>query len=84
MQSFLDEVIIMHRFRHQNVLAMLGLSVVDDKPYAVLPFMDNGDLKSYIQDSDKVSAVLQVKLEDYLKEQNYDFMLSVECLYFGP
>ena len=42
---FLQEAVIMKQVDHTNVLSMIGLSVHEDKPCVLLPYMSNGDLK---------------------------------------
>ena len=50
---FISESVIMKDFKHRNVLGLVGVSVgvTDDvtAPYIILPYMANGDLKSYLQ-----------------------------------
>ncbi|KAK2182661.1 hypothetical protein NP493_342g02055 [Ridgeia piscesae] len=47
--SFLSEATLMKDFNHPNVLSLLGLVITYNKPHVVLPFMQHGDLKSYIK-----------------------------------
>ncbi len=56
--SFLQEVFRMKGFSHENVLTMTGLVLKKNVPFVVLPFMANGDLKSYLQSTDRVSMIL--------------------------
>ena len=50
---FISESVIIKDFKHRNVLGLVGVSVgVTDNvtaPYIILPYMVNGDLKSYLQ-----------------------------------
>ena len=47
--KFLKEGLIMKNFDHPNVLGLLGLTFdPEGQPLIVLPFMANGDLKSYL------------------------------------
>ena len=50
---FVTESVIMKNFKHKNVLSLLGVSIGMDndiaKPYIILPFMANKDLKRYLQ-----------------------------------
>ena len=54
LKSFLHESNIMKKFNHPNVLSLLGVCMESNHeagiPFIVLPFMDNGDLKSYLKD----------------------------------
>ena len=50
-ESFLQEGLIMKDFKHHHVLTLIGVSFEEDgSPIVVLPFMENGDLLSYIRD----------------------------------
>ena len=53
LDSFIAESVIMKNFKHKNILDLLGVSVgVENdiaRPYIVLPFMANKDLKKYLQ-----------------------------------
>ena len=51
-EEFLQEALIMKQFNHLNVLSLLGVSVHNDKPCAILPLMINGDLNSYLKNND--------------------------------
>ena len=57
--QFLQEVMRMKGFMHRNVLTMTGLVMKKNVPYVVLPFMENGDLKSYLGKSEKVCTWLK-------------------------
>ena len=53
-KSFLHESNTMKKFDHPNVLSIFGVCLENDHeagvPFIVLPFMVNGDLKSYLKD----------------------------------
>ena len=50
-KSILHESIVMKDFDHPNVLNVLGIGFNTDNwlPFVVLPFMVNGDLKTYLK-----------------------------------
>lgn len=54
LKSILHESNIMKKFDHPNVLSIFGVCLENDQesgvPFMVLPFMVNGDLKSYLRD----------------------------------
>ena len=52
--SFLEEAILMKDFKHLNVLGLVGVVLKDDKPFVILPFMEHGDLKTYIREPTRV------------------------------
>ena len=53
--SFLEEAVVMKDFNHSNVLSLLGVAIKDNKqPFVILPYMEHGDLKSYISSPDRV------------------------------
>ena len=66
MESFLSEAIVMKDFSHPNVLGLLGVvfDTPDGTPHLVLPFMENGNLKSYLKskrgNNSKVNSLPQV------------------------
>lgn len=54
-QSFLFEASTMIQFRHPNVMELIGVCFDEAwGPMAVLPFMEKGDLRSYIRDPKQV------------------------------
>ena len=53
--EFLNEGMIMKDFDHKNVLSLYGVVITEIRPYVILPFMDNGDLKKYISNAQNVS-----------------------------
>ena len=50
-EEFMSESAIMLDFDHPNVLKLLGVcfDTNDQLPVIILPYMANGDLKSYLQ-----------------------------------
>ena len=57
-ETFLEEVIIMRQFNHPNVLSLVGVSVHNNKPCAVLPLMVNGDVRKFLLKNGEVSRVI--------------------------
>ncbi len=53
-EEFLSEVVIMRKFKHPNVMKLLGVTVHEDKPCIVLPLMMI-DLKRYLKQNRLVS-----------------------------
>ncbi|XP_059172448.1 hepatocyte growth factor receptor-like [Physella acuta] len=54
LKGFVQEAVMMREFQHPNVLGLVGLSEKEPGvPYVVLPFMENGDLLTYVRDPDK-------------------------------
>ena len=57
LKSFLNECILMKKLNHPNVLPILGVYLESknesELPFMVLPFMVNGDLKSYLKQKRK-------------------------------
>ena len=53
LDSFIAESVIMKNFKHKNILGLVGVSVgVENniaRPYIILPFMANKDLKKYLR-----------------------------------
>ena len=58
-ESFLKEGVIMKNFNHAHVLKLLGVCVPShENPMVVLPYMANGDLRSYVKDKKKVDFIV--------------------------
>ncbi len=47
----------MQNFQHPNVLQLITLIIKDNKPNVILPFMDNGDLRTYVRNESNVSQI---------------------------
>ncbi|XP_059172445.1 ephrin type-B receptor 1-B-like [Physella acuta] len=63
LKGFVQEAVMMREFQHPNVLGLVGLSEKEPGvPFVVLPFMENGDLLTYVRDPDK-----SLKFSDALK-----------------
>ena len=45
----------MKDFDHKNVLNLVGVVIRNDRPYVLLPYMDQGDLKNYVSKLENVS-----------------------------
>ena len=54
-ENFLQEVIIMRQFHHPNVLSLIGISIHNNKPCAILPKMAKIDVNSFLKACGKVS-----------------------------
>lgn len=49
----------MREFQHPHVLGLIGLAEKEPGiPYVILPYMDNGDLLTFVRDSSVVRKVL--------------------------
>jgi len=67
-KEFIDECVMASKFDHPNVLSIFGVSVIaeEDTPLMVMPFMHNGDLKSFVKskrgDTIKISHFPKVNI----------------------
>nr|CAB3263366.1 uncharacterized protein LOC780869 [Phallusia mammillata] len=65
-EKFLREGVMMRGLDHPNVLSLLGVCMDADmehrktSPLIVLPFMENGDLRTYLRDGNNVLTVLHL------------------------
>uniref|UniRef100_T1K210 receptor protein-tyrosine kinase n=1 Tax=Tetranychus urticae TaxID=32264 RepID=T1K210_TETUR len=60
-EAFLAEGLIMKEFCHENVLSLIGVSIdFDGSPMIITPFMEHGDLRSYIQREDLEFTVIDL------------------------
>ncbi|KAK2148106.1 hypothetical protein LSH36_515g01008 [Paralvinella palmiformis] len=48
-EKFIAEILQMSTLKHKNVLELKALTVIDEIPHLVLPFMSNGDLLKYVK-----------------------------------
>ena len=50
-EQFIKECITAKRFIHPNVLSLIGVSYIKGEaiPLMILPFMHNGDVKSFVK-----------------------------------
>jgi len=58
LKSILKESIAMIKFDHPNVLCLLGVSIDTDcgPPFIILPYMVNGDLRTYLKNKRQNTA----------------------------
>ena len=59
-EQFLEEIVIMKQFNHPNVLSLIGISVHNNKPCALLPYMSNRDMKTFLQKNQMASIPMIV------------------------
>ena len=70
-EQFVKECIIAKRFSHPNVLSLIGVSYIKEEalPLMILPFMHNGDVKSFVKSKRKnaleVNGFPEVKLHPH-------------------
>ena len=61
-KAILKESVAMIKFDHPNVLSILGVSLDTDHqgglPFIILPFMVNGDLKTYLKNKRQQSTAI--------------------------
>ena len=53
---------LMKGFQHRNVMTMSGLVLRDNRPFVILPFMKNGDLRTFVSDHKKVCILHTFKI----------------------
>ena len=77
-KSILHESILMKDFDHPNVLNVLGVGFNTDSglPFVILPFMVNGDLKTYLKGKRQKTGTV-----DHLPEVAYvTCVLVISCV----
>ena len=84
MEEFVSESAIMLDFDHPNVLKLLGVcfDTEDHLPLIVLPFMANGDLKSFLirkRGDEDVNVLPEVRLRSL--QLHCTFIKTVTILY---
>ena len=56
-RDFIEESALMHSFDHPHVLGLIGISLDDNgSPYLVLPFMENGDLRTFLKNKREIAT----------------------------
>ena len=59
-RSFLEEATVMKRFQHPAILELTAIVFKENLPYVLTPYMENGDLKSYLIKYGSVSYIIAV------------------------
>lgn len=65
-------------FEHINVQSTLGISFRSGQPYAIMPFMDLGDVRAFILSTEKVGSYHDL----YLYPLFCNFLIT--CLRYCP
>ena len=60
-------------FSHPNVLGMEGICLDEESqsPYLILPFMKNGDLKTYLKKKRSISNLVDMSYPDVSNVEYY-------------
>ena len=61
MMRFFQEGLILHNLDHENILRIIGISIIDNEPLLVFPFMKGGNLKQHFQNNQSVSATQRMQ-----------------------
>ncbi len=48
-RKFLDEVSMLKNLQHKNILTMEGISKINGQYCIILPYMANGDLRTFLR-----------------------------------
>jgi len=61
LENFLREGVMMRAFNHKNVLKIYGVCTAPGEyPIIVLPYMENGDLRGFLRDSENELTVIEL------------------------
>ena len=61
LENFLREGVMMRAFDHRNVLKIYGVCTAPGEyPIIVLPYMENGDLRGFLRDSENELTVIEL------------------------
>ena len=73
----------MHGLNHVHVLALIGVCVDSDmeqtSPLIVLPYMDNGDLRSFLRDGNNVRISVTLN-SNAIRVRGTNFSVTVVTL----
>ena len=73
-ENFLREAVIMRKFKHPNVMKLLGVTVHEEKPCIVMPMMMT-DLKHYLKQNQMVRAQIFIHFTRlFLLDNNVYFL----------
>ncbi len=64
LEEFFREALNMKKLKHENVLEVTGIAVLENTPHIVLPYMEMGDLKNYVKKAERryvISCCLTVR-----------------------
>ena len=63
-ESFLAEGVCTIDFKHANVLTLFGVvNENDGRPLIILPYMENGDLRTLIHEQNEVRCLFLLQFE---------------------
>ena len=69
-RKFLEEALRMREFDHPNIVRLIGIALdKEDMPLVVLPFMQHGDLLTYIRDESNVC----IEIKNCLIQEVFSF-----------
>ncbi|XP_070558907.1 hepatocyte growth factor receptor-like [Ptychodera flava] len=81
-RKFLEEGVIMKSFKHDNVLGLVGVCIDQDgRPMIVLPYMKNGDLKSFVANPDRVLTVRTLITYSLHVAQGMEYLSSMKFVH---
>ena len=68
-------------FSHPNVLGMEGIAVDPESqcPYLVLPFMKNGDLKSYLRKKRSINHLVDVSYPEVSLKMTMTYSFAIQA-----
>ena len=69
----------MKDFKHNNVMELVGVLFHEGKPQIMLPFMDNGDLLTFIRNPENVSIFGHIFM-DFFTPQDFLLGKSVQSM----
>ncbi|XP_069142714.1 plexin-A2-like isoform X2 [Argopecten irradians] len=77
--AFLQKCLVLKDLQHPNILPLLGLCLsAAEEPHMVVPYLERGDLKTYVRDPSKNITVIQL-LE--MAQQISEAMVYLESLH---
>ena len=69
---------MMKAFHHPNVLGLVGVVFKARRPYVLIPYMENGDLRAYLRIPTKVGILTCVPICGFIP------MVVISCYSYFP
>ena len=78
---FLREGLILHNLNHENILRIIGVSLIENEPLLVFPLMKKGSLKNHLQNTTgQVTTIQRIQFCQQICNAMH-FLETKQCLH---